>query len=185
MGLDMWLYANSRRVCEDVNDPDDKWEREHQVPNGIAICWRKANQVHRWFVENVQGGKDDCGLYEVEPSDLEKLRDACRQVLESTELVDAEIQNGQVFKDGEFVPNIVDGKKLADPSVAMEVLPAQDGFFFGGTDYDQWYWEDVRYTEDKLSRLLNCIEPSDEFGWRFRHKDEQGWNARFYYSSSW
>lgn len=27
--------------------------------------WRKANQIHRWFVNIVQGGEDDCNPYEV------------------------------------------------------------------------------------------------------------------------
>lgn len=45
--------------------------------------WRKSNQVHRWFVENVQGGTDDCGTYYVDPGQLETLRDLCKQALDN------------------------------------------------------------------------------------------------------
>ena len=30
-----------------------------------AGYWRKANAIHRWFVENVQKGEDDCRDYYV------------------------------------------------------------------------------------------------------------------------
>jgi len=41
--------------------------------------WRKANQIHKWFVDNVQNGNDNCGDYYVNRSKLIKLRDLCRQ----------------------------------------------------------------------------------------------------------
>lgn len=35
--------------------------------------WRKADDLHAWFVGNVQGGVDDCGFYEVSKEQLEQL----------------------------------------------------------------------------------------------------------------
>ncbi len=32
--------------------------------------WRKFNALHGWFVDNVHGGEDDCGLYEVHKEHL-------------------------------------------------------------------------------------------------------------------
>jgi len=46
-----------------------------------AAYWRKANQIHKWFVDNVQEGKDDCGSYYVTPAQLEELRDLCKKAL--------------------------------------------------------------------------------------------------------
>lgn len=183
MGLDMYLYCNSKKVCQEVNDQEDEWEGKFQTPRGIAIYWRKANAIHNWFVANVQHGNDDCGIYEVCVDDLVKLHDLCQVVLESTELVDAKIENGKTYKDGEWVPSYVKGQKLEDPTVAMELLPTVGGFFFGGTDYDQWYWWDIQYTERKLAKLLDCLEPSGE--WRVIHKDEPDWYVTFSYRSSW
>lgn len=42
--------------------------------------WRKANQIHYWFVENVQKGNDDCGNYYVGREQLEELLSLCKQV---------------------------------------------------------------------------------------------------------
>ena len=42
------------------------------------IYWRKANAIHKWFVENVQEGVDDCGEYEVTVEQLTELRDLCK-----------------------------------------------------------------------------------------------------------
>ena len=35
--------------------------------------WRKANQIHAWFVDNVQQGNDDCGEYYVSHEKLKEL----------------------------------------------------------------------------------------------------------------
>ena len=59
-------------------------------------------------------------------------------------------------------------KVLADPSLASDLLPTADGFFFGSTDYDEWYTRGLTYTADKIDKLLTM---SDEW--------------YFYYQSSW
>ena len=99
--------------------------------------WRKANQIHAWFVKNVQGGKDDCGEYYVSHEKLKELLNTCQQSLFN--------------KD----PNL---------------LPPQAGFFFGGTDIDEWYWQDIKDTIKKLKRVLELSEKS---------------KLSFYYTSSW
>jgi hypothetical protein len=61
---------------------------------------------------------------------------------------------------------------LADRSKAPELLPTKSGFFFGGNQYDEWYFNGLEYTRDRLVAILN---PHDE---RYEHLD-------FYYQSSW
>ena len=101
--------------------------------------WRKANQIHKWFVDNVQNGVDDCGEYKVTEEQLIELRDTCNQVLN-------------------------------DHSLAEELLPAQSGFFFGNTDYDEWYYNSLEYTVQTINEIINdkpyCLDD-------------------LYYSSSW
>lgn len=184
MGLDMYLHCNSKKVCQEVNDMTDEWEG-NQAFRGIAIYWRKANAIHKWFVDNVQGGNDDCGIYEVDVNELARLHDACKEVLESTELVNAKVEDGRTLVDGAWVPNMVDGQKLADTTKAEELLPTQEGFFFGGTSYDQWYWWDLQYTVAKLDALMEDLMPSDASQWYVVHKDEPDWAVRFHYHSSW
>ena len=59
---------------------------------------------------------------------------------------------------------------LADRTKADDLLPTQSGFFFGGTDYDDWYFQDLEYTVERLEKVL--ADPA------FEKND-------FYYQSSW
>lgn len=42
----------------------------------------------------------------------------------------------------------------SDKIVASKVLPTQDGFFFGSTDYDEHYYEDVKNTKEFIENVL-------------------------------
>jgi hypothetical protein len=53
-----------------------------------------------------------------------------------------------------------------DPSL----LPPQSGFFFGPTDVDEYYWEDIEFTQNLLDRALS---------------DQGLIGCEFYYQSSW
>jgi hypothetical protein len=105
-----------------------------------AMYWRKANAIHRWFVENAQGGEDNCERYYVSREQLLKLRDLCANLC--TQKVEA---------------------------LAEDSLPTTDGFFFGSTEYDEWYWNDIENTVKGIDTAL------ETFG--------DGWH--FHYQSSW
>lgn len=47
-----------------------------------AMYWRKANAIHKWFVDNVQEGTDDCGNYHVSREQLEELRDLILEAID-------------------------------------------------------------------------------------------------------
>ena len=49
-------------------------------------CWIRAGQIHRWFVENVQGRVDNCATYPVATVQFYNLRAACQQVLSNHHL---------------------------------------------------------------------------------------------------
>ena len=98
--------------------------------------WRKQNQIHQWFVENVQNGEDNCAEYCVSKGQLEDLLEICKKILN-------------------------------DNSLAEELLPTASGFFFGGTDYDEWYFDGIENTIEILEGVLSDT------------------GADYYYSSSW
>jgi hypothetical protein len=149
MGLDMYLDKRTY-VKHWEHNGDDNYEvkvTKKDEPTKIdpkkvkyiieeAGYWRKQNQIHRWFVENVQKGIDNCGDYYVSKSELETLLELCQKV-------------------------------KADNTLADELLPGASGFFFGGTEYDEWYFSGIDNTIDILKEAL---------------EDE---NADYYYSSSW
>lgn len=84
--------------------------------------WRKANQIHKWFVDNVQNGNDDCGIYEIDGESLLQLVDLCKKVLNNHEL-------------------------------AEKLLPTLKGFFFGDTDYNEYYFKDLENTIEQLKDI--------------------------------
>jgi hypothetical protein len=136
------------------------WDTEHLYGHKMIMQqvadWRKANQIHEWFVENIQDGEDDCCFHrEVTESDLEELLDVCKTVLESCVLVDGKIQIGYTFDEsGNKVYQYINGKYIADSSIAEELLPTQSGFFFGGTAYDEWYVDDIKDTIQMIEKIL-------------------------------
>lgn len=104
-----------------------------------AAYWRKANQIHNWFVNNIQEGRDECQESYVPIDALRELLDLCKTV-------------------------------QADHSKAEELLPSTSGFFFGTTEYDDWYFEDIDNTVSMLTELLE--DPDIE-------------KYEFYYQASW
>lgn len=130
MGLDMVLEARRK-------GSEDSFE---------VAYWRKANAIHKWFVDNVQEGKDDCGEYLVSRDALITLREACVQVL-----YDKSTHDGTL-------------------GLAEKLLPTKSGFFFGGTDYDDWYYENAEFTIESINKIL---------------EDPDFDQLNVYYSSSW
>ena len=59
---------------------------------------------------------------------------------------------------------------LQNHSLAEKLLPTQEGFFFGETDYGNSYKEDL---EDTINNLTKVLEESDEVG------------SYYVYQSSW
>ena len=45
-------------------------------------------------------------------------------------------------------------KVLKNHSLAEELLPSRDGFFFGSTEYDNYYFDDVKYVLRQMKKLL-------------------------------
>lgn len=157
MGLDMYLYTNSRAITKRVHEeePYGEYVTDYYRSEGVCLYWRKANAVHKWMVENVQDGNDDCDYYEVEVGKLVELRDICRSVLE-------------------------------DHGKAPKLLPTTSGFFFGSTEYDDWYFDDVKWTADQLDLILGMLNAVDEHYWTYHvTDDEPDWHVKFWYHSSW
>ena len=150
MGLDMFLekeiyiYESDRSKIS-IKGLPDKAHYKFDITKIRSLIlsvatWRKANQIHKWFVDNVQDGVDDCKRYYVHADQLIRLEELCQIVLK--------------------------GKNKSKRIIlAKEVLPTKEGFFFGTTEYDEYYFEDLKNT----IKQLKDIDP----------------NADYYYQSSW
>ena len=150
MGLDM--YLDKRTYVKQWDHIEEAKQYKVEVTRGgeptnidpkkvkyiieEAGYWRKANAIHKWFVDNCQDGVDDCRDAYVGFKELQTLLDLCRIV-------------------------------IIDKSKAEQLLPSTSGFFFGNTEYDEWYYNDIQNTIDILEKAL---------------EDKDG---EYYYSSSW
>lgn len=179
MGLDMYLNKRSYVRNFSFLKPEDrhtititKGDKKLDTSKIVYIIeeagyWRKANAIHRWFVENVQEGRDDCKEYYVSHEKLKDLLDRVEKVLAASKMTKGKVVNGYQYKDGKEEPILEEGEYIEDPTVAKDLLPTTEGFFFGSTNYDQYYIEDLELTKKILEAAL---------------KDERG---EFYYHSSW
>ena len=153
MGLDMYLYkksyiGNEYRKLEEKLDikPGLKEDESIEIERITHIVervgyWRKANQIHKWFVDNVQGGVDDCREASVSKESLKEL----------LKLVDT---------------------VLADTDKAASLLPVQHGFFFGGENYDEYYFQNLKDTKEILEKIV-------------KGKGSKSCSADYTYQSSW
>ena len=140
MGLDQYLTAHK---FTSGYDHHGKGEKETQAKilavlglessviarNGpfvavdiTVMCWRKANAIHKWFVDTVQDGEDDCGEHDVSREQLEEMAGQCERAV----------------------------KSKGD----NEILPPAEGFFFGSTERDEYYYEELERTGKEIRALL-------------------------------
>lgn len=153
MGLDQYLRAKKYTSPTFPGERADLFQSLLEMTGATAIAekdfgsatvevtvvyWRKANAIHKWFVDNCQGGVDDCREAYVGRDELKNLLETCEKVIDS-------------------------------PKLASELLPTGEGFFFGSTDYDSWYFQDLERTVERLRYLLSAVDD----------------NWDFYYDSSW
>ena len=71
----------------------------------------------------------------------------------------------RLMEDGRYrhLPIVEDGKYIVDARVAKELLPTQEGFFFGSTDYDEYYYSDLQDTKQILEEALKDAHADFEY----------------------
>lgn len=130
--------------------------------------WRKANAIHNWFVKNIQDGNDNCGEYYVGEEYLKRLLTICEKVKKSlvgTPKKKVKVKSGWAGGKDTFI----DVEVFKNTELAEELLPATSGFFFGDTEYGDYYLEDLDNTIEIITDALKEMENGGEI----------------YYSSSW
>lgn len=93
------------------------------------LYWRKANAINRWFGEHL-----------TEYGEIEN----CEEYpigKETLELLLADIK-----------------KVLRSRGKEREILPTQAGFFFGDTEYNEWYYETLKETKKDIENLLQTFD---------------------------
>ena len=213
MGLDMYLKLgeyhtiskDGKSIGEMGNIPLD-WD-EYDCSNLVEVLrnvcyWRKENAVHKFFVDKLADGKDDCSLLPCPKDVLRELRERCYKILNSLDgrVIRVPKSLVQHFKD--LNDSLAPGKakyiqriKLSFPernleefdktieklngyhrlsytqdNVAKELLPTQDGFFFGPISYGGLYIMGLVRTIHMIDRALELAKKN---------------GGSFYYEASW
>jgi len=146
MGLDMSLYLRYFPYEYKENIKDDYPEELKLIVKDDGnvgyigketyyeiAYWRKANAIHKYFVDTCADGEDQCQRIYVSLGNLEQLVNICEQILN-------------------------------DHTLAPDLLPTQDGFFFGSLDYDDYYFKKIKYTYDVGSKIIAFMEEQDRCG---------------------
>lgn len=130
--------VNIKKELDDGTTKDIEYEVDTPT-SGIELeipvaYWRKANAIHRWFLENTGQEEDKCQKIYIGGNQLQELVKLCEEV-------------------------------LADHSKAEELLPTQEGFFFGPTEYGDWYFEDLANTVKQLKDLNPALNYVYQASW--------------------
>lgn len=174
MGLDMYLekktlvknyehFIQSQKTNVVVTGCKAKYIKPERISDIIEelIYWRKANQIHAWFIENCADGDENKTKMDVSFDQLVELLAVCKKVEKASKLVKGKIINGYRYENGKEVPIIEDGETIKNPATAKKLLPVSEGFFFGSQQYDCYYLQDIKNTVRDLEAI---IKEGDKLG---------------------
>lgn len=92
--------------------------------NDELMYWRKANQIRQWFVKNTGYPEDG-------------------------NCIDHSVTKEQLEKLVADCRAVLNNHRLA-----RKIMPTSDGFFFGGTEYDEWYYRQLESTANEVGEII-------------------------------
>lgn len=138
MGLDMYLKL-SRAHSESITNVKDVEELELLFDNILVTVkeeftigyWRKANAILN-LIETT-----------CKPEGIED----CERIYITVDQIKTMLHICKQVKE--------------NPDIAHEKLPTQSGFFFGSTEYDDYYFETINYTIELFEKVLTFMSKGD------------------------
>jgi len=131
------IKGKSKASYDELNDAvhiEGKYSSWYSIFEEVGY-WRKANAIHNFFVQQCQNGIDECQLSIVRKSHLLDLEKRCKRAMS---LKDIYLNDG-IIEDGEGIETF---------------LPTTSGFFFGGTEFNEWYFNDIEETLEIIGKVL-------------------------------
>ena len=99
----------------------------------MYLYQKETHEVAYWRKANAIHGwfmqftdRDDCTPVTITKENLVDLRDTCGEVM-----------------------------RVGTDEIAWELLPPSSGFFFGSSEVDDWYWNNIKDTVAKLNEILD------------------------------
>lgn len=157
MGLDMYLTAKNSFYFP-------QWDKDKEMTEEME----KNQKLRELFPEMFESGNLNYITIEFEVGYWRKSNHIHAWFVDNVQDGVDECQNSYVSRDE--LRKLLDVCKdvLKNKTDAENILPTRSGFFFGGTDYDEWYFKDLKHTIEIIEKCLTL---------------PKGWT--FYYHSSW
>jgi len=175
MGLDMYLYAEKY-----IGSSTDETGSYNKIKNLAGLkdlptpsfsnvlvksmvgYWRKANAIHGWIIDRCGKGVDECQPIYLSDDDLLNLKNDSIKALANPDR-EYQITNNKVFYQLCDYLNTLE-KPITVDNYENPLKPVE-GFFFGGDELSDYYYEQLEYTIDLISSLL---ENDQELGFIYQ-----------------
>ena len=128
MGLDMYLLRANREELDGWENLNSEERSYVSKPFQEVYYWRKANQIRQWIVEN-------CDYPEY---------GNCEEIEITKEKLQALVN---------ACNKVLNNHELAD-----KIMPTSDGFFFGDTEYDERYFDDLASTAEGCAKIIESTD---------------------------
>ena len=152
MGLDMYLYARRYVSSTQVFSGDDPNRyNELKELTGVPKDFPDPDFSHAQVTHNVAYWRKANSVHSWFVRNVQDGTDDCKTYYVSKENIKELLDTCKKVK--------------ADPDLAETLLPPAEGFFFGGTEIDEWYFQDI---DNTIEQLENCVKYFDDH-WSFEY----------------
>jgi len=150
MGLDMYLYRREYISGWDWNDNPKEMKMYSDILEytGAKRC---AGSPHAQVEICVAYWRKANAVHKWF-CDLDGGRDECQSIY---------VTKGNLIELRDLAKSVI-----KQPAMAGDVLPTQQGFFFGSYDYDEWYMEDMKLTIEQIDNVLASSGEYSDFIYR-------------------
>jgi hypothetical protein len=165
MGLDMYLSARKH-----INKIEwDKLDRDSDTKYSEATATQWTDVVNAAGVDTLVDVESIYGVdVSVNVAYWRKVNSVHGWFVNNVQ--NGEDDCGEYYVSHAKLKQLVNDCTLAITNKDPSLIPPVGGFFFGGTDIDQWYWQDLKDTINQLQPIID--RPDFE-------------RLSFYYQSSW
>jgi CRISPR/Cas system-associated protein endoribonuclease Cas2 len=151
MGLDMYLEKCNRKAYGYKNfDIDEIKENNQKLYNEIKpFLVMRGEHIH-WesIFEKVGYWRKANAIHNWFVENVQNGIDNCEYY---------EVQKDKLEELLKICKSIKENNEIAN-----QLLPTQSGFFFGSTEYGEWYFEDIDYTITLLTKVLEETDFDNE-----------------------
>lgn len=144
MGLDMYLYLRKSEYC-------GRWDKDYEEKK--KGFYPEELEQFRIDEHNFMSKETSyqVGYWRKANAIHNWFVEDCANGVDECQLIYVPLEKAKELRN-------LCNRVLEHHELAEELLPTCSGFFFGDTEYDDWYFEDLKYTKDLLDK---CIELCD------------------------